>query len=190
MRRHPRPRRRPPLHPRWHGASHRRRPLPRTFLLPETQERTGKPPHRDHMDAGGVSRHQGAHVSHEPAGDAGLPGRRRKRRRMKRLLRRPDDVESCRHIGERRYPVSESNRQVDSRLCTSFARLRRGDEFNHQRARSIGAVLFLTCSLLAACDGNCRAMPDSSQPRLHLCLRERHDPAARPRGRSALPHSR
>ena len=50
--------------------------------------------------------------------------------RERHLLLRPDEVESCRHTGERRYPVSESNRRLDPGF-------RRGDEFKHQRAGSI-----------------------------------------------------
>ena len=59
-------------------------------------------------------------------------------------LLRPDEVESCRHTGEGRYltegnaePVSENNRRLDPGLCTSFGRLRRGDEFILLRASSI-----------------------------------------------------
>lgn len=47
-----------------------------------------------------------------------------------RQLSRPDEVESFRHTGESRYPVSESNRRLDPGV-------RRGDEFKHQRAGSI-----------------------------------------------------
>lgn len=46
------------------------------------------------------------------------------------LLLRPDEVESRRHTGESRYPVSESNHRLDPRV-------RRGDEFIHLRASSI-----------------------------------------------------
>ena len=53
------------------------------------------------------------------------------------LLLRPDEVESCRHTGEGRYPVSESNRRLDPGL-------RRGDEFKHHRAGAIGTGHFKT----------------------------------------------
>ena len=46
------------------------------------------------------------------------------------LLLWPDEVESSRHAGEGRHPVSESNRRLGPGL-------RRGDEFKHYRAASI-----------------------------------------------------
>ncbi len=49
------------------------------------------------------------------------------------LLLRPDEVESNRHAGEGRHPVSESNRRVGPGL-------RRGDEFKHHGAVSIVAM--------------------------------------------------
>ena len=50
---------------------------------------------------------------------------------------------TSRHTGERRYPLSESNRRLNPELCTSFGCFRRGDEFKHQRAGSIGPTLDL-----------------------------------------------
>ena len=54
-------------------------------------------------------------------------------------LLRPDEVESCRHTGEGRYPVSESDRRLDPGTPRALpaGRLRRGDEFILLRASSI-----------------------------------------------------
>ena len=51
------------------------------------------------------------------------------------LFLRHGEVESSRHAGEGRHPVSESHRRLDPGL-------RRGDAFKHHRAASIALVTF------------------------------------------------
>ncbi len=95
-------------------SPHPRLPLTKYFFFPGFNEKTGGLLRESNLE----SRRQAFAAS-----------RTARSHLLDELLFRPDEVESDRHTGEGRYPVSESNRRLDPGL-------RRGDEFEHYRAAS------------------------------------------------------